>query len=152
MGDLQIRGGWKAERIARAFERAAAHDLRDELRRGLDDGARPIVDAAHRSALENLPKRKGLNLIVARARITVHHSSGRRLSIKILAEGIDQLYLIDKAGEVMHPTFGHRPRVIQPIPKAEGWFTEACQGKAHEMRRELERALDRVARRIGRSG
>ena len=148
MGDLEIRGGREARQIARAFERAAARDLRYELQRGLEEGAESMVDAAHVSALRNLPKRGRLNLLVAAARIIVLRSGGRDPSVKIVATGMDQLYPIDKLGVVEHPTFAHRPRVRQSIPKAEGWFTEACEHEAPKVRRELERAIDRVARRI----
>lgn len=149
MGEITVRGGWKAREVARAFERAADGDLRRELRRALDEGAKPMIDAAHRSAMEDLPKHNGLNLIVAAARITVHSLGAT--SIRIIADGIDQLYRIDKIGTVEHPTYGHRPRVTQRLRDAEGWFTEAMEHGEPHMRRELERALERVARRIGRS-
>lgn len=152
MGDIEIRGGAEARRIAAAFDKAAVRDLSQALQRGLEDGVAPLADAAHRAALEQLPRRGGLNVVVAAARIVAHVRGGRNPSAHIVADGIDQINLIDQAGVVDHPTYGHRPRVRQSIPRARGWFTDTMQNGAPGIRRALDRQLNQLARKIESAG
>jgi hypothetical protein len=145
MGDIEIRGGANAKRIAAKFEKEAVKGLRRELRQGLNRATKPMIRAAREAALEDLPHRGGLNRIVAKSRMATRT---RADGIRIVATGIDQLDLIDKSGVVVHPTYGHRPRVIQSIPPAQGWFTDTMEDQAEEPRKELVRVVLALARRL----
>lgn len=146
MGDIEIRGGRQADEIARAFEKAAVKGLRRELQAGLTAATKPMRRAAKESALQRLPKRGGLNVLVSKARMSTRAGN---LSVRIVATGMDQLELIDK-GKVVHPVYGHGPRVVQSVP--EGWFTEPMEESAPVVRRELAAAIDTVARQIEAAG
>lgn len=148
--DLQVKGADKLDKVARALREAGDKELQKELYAGLNRATKPLRGAAKESALENLPHRGGLNRRVARARMSVRRRGGKSPSIKIVAKGM-QLGRIDARGQVKHPVYGHRDRwVIQNISKAEGWFTEPMQKGAPEVRKELIRTLDQIARKIAR--
>lgn len=125
--------------------RVAEHDLPAQARRAVTKAARPLPAAAKRSALANLPRRRGLNVLVARARITVRRVSPTTLDIR--ARGLEQLGNTN-AGEISHPTFGHAPRVVQQIPKARDWFFKPMRKRKNEIADELGDAMHRVAKRI----
>jgi hypothetical protein len=118
------------------FKRAAARlrvaekDLPREVRSAVDKGVRPLPIAVKRSAIMNLPRRGGLNVLVAQARITIKRVSETN------------------AGRVWHPTFGHRPRILQRIPRAKDWFFKPVRRVKPDVKDEIEDALRRVARRI----
>lgn len=143
MPSLEFPGGTaQFEKVARAL-RAADGELPAELYKGLERAAKPLVKDARKSALANLPHRGGLNAIVAKARMPV---TRRANGIRITADGIEQLPLTNQ-GKVVHPTYGRRPRVVQAIPKARDWFTKPLRNGAPKVRRELVKAMDKIARR-----
>lgn len=148
MGDIEIRGGAEAARIATAFEKAAVRGLKRELQAGLTKATRPMKDAAKERARDTLPKKNGLNDLVARSRMTTRQVGGGDPAVRIVATGMDQIELIDSKGIVVHPTFGHKPRVVQAVTAAEGWFTEAMEDSAPLVRMELADAIDKVARNL----
>jgi hypothetical protein len=145
MGDIEIRGGGEAKRIAAKFEKEAVKGLRREIRQGLNRATKPMIKAAREAALESLPKGGGLNRIVAKSRMATRT---RANGIRIVATGIDQLELIDEKGIVAHPTYGHRPRVVQSVTAATGWFTDTMEDQAEEPRKELVRVVLALARRL----
>ena len=143
MPSLEIVGGEQFAAVARAF-RQAEGELPRELVKALEKSAKPLQRDAKASAVANLPHSGGLNQIVAAARMTTRR---RANGIRIVANGIDQLAMTNK-GKVVHPTYGHRPRVVQMLPKARDWFTKPMRDGAPKVRRELIKALDEIARRI----
>ena len=149
MGDIEIRGGANARRIAAAFDRAAVKGLRKEIRQGLTRATKPMIRAARAEALDSLPHRNGLNRIVASSRMATRT---RADGVRIVATGIDQLDLIDTKGIVVHPTYGRRPRVVQAIPAAQGWFTDTMQDRVEDPRRELIQVVNALARRLEAAG
>lgn len=137
--------GSKEFRALAAKLRLAERDLPREVRQAVDRSARPLPATAKRSALMNLPRRGGLNLLVARARFT-----RRRISpsvVEVRTKGIEQLANTN-AGRINHPTFGHRPRVTQLIPKARDWFFKPMRRAKGNVKDELEDAMHRTARKI----
>jgi hypothetical protein len=68
--------------------------------------------------------------------------------IRIVARGIQQLKFTN-TGRVRHSVYG-RPGtwVTQAIPKARGWFDKPMHDGAPRVRRELNKALDKIARKI----
>jgi hypothetical protein len=125
--------------------RAAEADLTVHMRRAVDKAARPMPVAARRSALSNLPHRGGLNVLVARARITVRRVSATTLEIH--AKGIEQLGNTNE-GFVSHPTYGRSPYGLQSIPRARDWFYEPLRRRKRQVADELGDAMHRTAKEI----
>ena len=148
MGDIEITGGAAAKRVGDAFEKAAVRDLKRGLQAGLTKATKPMKDAAKDRARRTLPRRNGLNTLVARSRMTTRNIGGGNPAVRIVATGMDQIELIDTKGIVVHPTYGHRPRVVQAVAATEGWFTEAMEDGAPAVRKELGDAIDEIARRL----
>ncbi|GAA3089192.1 hypothetical protein JOF29_007952 [Kribbella aluminosa] len=145
MTEIRFEGGEAFARAAERLQAAAEGGLQRELSDALMEATKPLDDAARASALENLPRKNGLNKIVAASRISTHRLTALR--VRITAHGIPQLAMTNR-GMIVHPVYGHRPRVLQKIPKAIGWFYKPMRRGAGGVRRELTNAIERVARRI----
>lgn len=144
MVHVEISGGAQAKLLG-AKIRAAEKEFKPEMGKALHDGTRSLPMAARRSALEHLPKRKGLNLLVAAARFTVRRISVMEYQVK--ASGIPQLQHTNE-GEVSHPTYGHRPRVTQTIPRAKDWFNRPMRAHKQKIADDLGDAMHKIAERI----
>lgn len=144
MASIQIRGGDQFKEAARRV-RIANGELPGELIDSLERSAPPLERAATRSAAANLPKRGGLNVIVASAGMTHQRRAG---GIRITARGITQLKLTND-GLVRHQVFGNPfTWVTQAIPKALDWFGKPIRAGAPKVRAELNKALEKTARKI----
>src|SRR5689334_25378771 len=110
----------------------------------LERAAPPLERAATASAAANLPHRGGLAAIVASSGMSHQRRAG---GIRIIARGISQLKLTND-GLVRHPVYGEPGTwVTQAIPKAREWFTKPIRDGAPKVRRELDKALDKIARK-----
>jgi len=125
----------------------AEKEFQPEMGKALAEGARPLPMAARVSALEHLPHRNHLNAIVASARIRVRRISERE--VRVVANGIKQLANTN-AGWINHPTYGHRPRERQRLPRAEGWFSDPMHRGKRRVSDKLGDAMHRIAKRITR--
>jgi len=101
--------------------------------------------AAKVSAFEKLPHHGGLNKIVASARIRVRRVSIRE--VDVVATGIRQLANTNR-GFINHPTYGHRLRETQQLPRARGWFTNPMRNGKRRILNEVGKAMHRVAKRV----
>lgn len=144
MPGIQVVGGQQFARVAAAFRRAEG-ELPGELLTALEKAAVPLQKAATKSAAANLPKRGGLAQVVAGSGMSTKRV---RSGVRIVAKGIDQLPFTNK-GKVRHPVYG-RPQswTTQSIPKAKDWFTNPMREGAPQVRKELVKALNKIARRI----
>lgn len=145
MPSIEVTGGEQLRIIAARLRREAHGDLDRELLAALERASKPLRSDARMSALEHLPRRGGLNVLVANATMVVIRRSG---GIRIVAHGIAQLAKTN-AGEVRHPVYGNRDAwVTQVIPRARDWFYKPMHDGADKVARELKKALDRVAEKI----
>lgn len=144
MPSIEIQGEEKFAALA-ARIRKAEGELPHELIDALERAAPPLKRAAKASAAQNLPHRGGLAAIVASSGMSTQRRAG---GIRIVARGIQQLKLTN-SGKVRHPVYG-RPGtwVSQLIPKARDWFDKPMRDGAPKVRRELDKALDKIARKI----
>jgi hypothetical protein len=150
MADLAITGADKFAKVAKALKQAGDKELAKEFYSGINRSTKPLRAEARKSAERRLPRAGGLNKRVARARFTTRRRTGKNAGVRITAAGMDQLALMDQ-GRVRHPVWGNRGRwVNQPIPDAAGWFTEPMEEGAPQVRRELVRSLDAVAKKLAR--
>ena len=150
MSDLSITGAEKFEKVAKALKQAGDKELRKELYSAINRATKPMRAEAKKSAERNLPKTGGLNKRVAQARFSTRRRAGRNPGVQIVAKGMGQLALMDR-GRVRHPVYGNRKRwVNQPIPDAEGWFTQPMEEGKLVAQKEIVRTLDDVAKKIAR--
>jgi len=144
MPTVEIRGGDQFNEVADRVRKARG-ELKPELYEALERAAPPLEHDATRSAFANLPKRGGLNVVVASAGMSHQRRAG---GIRIIARGITQLALTN-VGRVRHPVYGHPGTWVgQAIPKAKDWFDKPIRDGAPKIRRELEKALEKIARMI----
>lgn len=143
--DLEIRGADNLAALSRRLRAAGEQGkgLRRELMRGIQRSTRPLKDDA-RANTDRLPQSGGLGDVVKRAKIvTKTRSGGQRVGVRIVAKGVG--VMADK-GMVRHRVFGGDVWVNQSVPP--GWFTDAMEAGAPDVRREIVDAIERVARQI----
>lgn len=150
MADVTVTGAEKFAAVAKALKKAGDKELQKELYSSINRATKPMRAEAKKSAAQNLPKAGGLNKRVSRARMSTRRKTGKNPGVKIVATGMSQLAMMDK-GHVRHPVWGNRKRwVNQPIPEAEGWFTKPMEGGAKDVRREIVKTLDQIAKKLAR--
>jgi len=142
-----------AEKLAALAKRlkGAPKELRSELTKAVTKAVVPLKKAAKTSARDRLPQQGGLARRVAKT--TLRHkrkSAGRDVGIRIEAQtnAVKDPLRIDR-GRAKHPTYGHKPWVLQDVRK--GWFTDPLEAGAPEVRQDLTAAMDTVARKIEES-
>lgn len=142
-----------AEALAALGKRlkGAPKELRSELTKAITKTVAPLKKAAKQSAADRLPQKGGLGKRVART--TLRHkrkNTGRDVGIRIEAQtnAVKDPLRIDR-GRAKHPTYGHKPWVLQDVRK--GWFTDPLEDGVSEVRQGLIAAMDTVARKIEES-
>ncbi len=150
MADISVTGAEKFASVAKALRQAGDKELQKELYSALNRATKPMRAEAKKSAEQNLPRTGGLNKRVARARMSTRRRAGKNPGVKIVATGMSQLGLMDK-GRVRHPVWGNRGHwVNQPIPQARDWFTRPMEDGAKDVRREIVKTLDAIAKKLAR--
>ena len=142
-----------AEALAALGKRlkGAPKQLRSELTKAITKTVAPLKKAAKQEAATRLPQKGGLGKRVAKT--TLRHkrkNTGRDVGIRIEAStnAVKDPLRIDR-GRVKHPTYGHKPWVLQDV--REGWFTDPLEAGAPDVCKELTVAMDTVARKIEES-
>lgn len=143
---IEVQGGDKLAALAKRLK-GAPKELRGELTKAITAALAPLKAAAKKSAIERLPRRGGLGKQVAKTTLRHKRKAGRNAAIRIEAQAnaVKDPLRIDR-GRVKHPTYGHRPWVLQDVRK--GWFTQPMVEGAPLVRRELIKVLDDLARKI----
>lgn len=148
--DIRIAGTEQLADLSKKLKEVGNNELRKEMLRGIRAATKPMVTAVRSVAREKLPKHGGLNETVATAKIAVRtRTSGQGAGVRIVGvSSASNLRMMDAQGFVRHPVFGHRDRkwAVTDVPR--GWFTDTMSTHAPMVRREIVRALDRVARRL----
>lgn len=137
--------------LNRALKQAGDKELRKELNAGLRRAVKPIQAAARVNYAKRLPKRGGLAGKAARARMSVaqkktragdpslqmvtRHPTGQKMDMRAIDSGL-----------IRHKTFGRLPWTLQRIPGHS--FTDAALAGEDEGKREIERAIETVTRKI----
>ena len=146
--EFRVLGDWQFRDLAKSLERAAELKLlRKEMNKSLRVVVKPLQDKTREVARATLPKRGGLNEVVARAPQRVSGvSSGVRLTAGRRgsgARGADE-------GSVRHPVFGRRGVTWQDERVHSGWFTDTLSAAAPEVENALRAAVETVAEQIVR--
>lgn len=148
--DVQVSGADELNRLARKLREAGDKTLQKELRAGLQRATKPIRADVTQSLADRLPRRGGLARKMAKARVTTRiRTSNRntRLRIEVSSprgEDID-VRALDR-GVIRHPTYGHRPWVVQHIPA--GAVSGPLERGAPMAQREAAAVLARVAKSL----
>lgn len=142
-----------AEQLAALAKRlkGAPKELRSELTKAVTKAVAPLKKSAKKAARDRLPQQGGLAKRVSKT--TLRHkrkNAGRDVGIRIEANtnAVKDPLRIDR-GRAKHPTYGHKPWVLQDVRK--GWFTDPLEAGAPEVRKDLTVAMDTVAKKIEES-
>lgn len=153
--EIVVEGAEKLYKLGAQLKEIGDKELRRDLFAGVRRATVPITEAAKASARAVLPKRGGLNEVVASSKFgTRTRVTGNSVGVRIVAEKKkdggkkSDLEAIDR-GTLRHPVYGHRKTwVLQNI--TPGWFSKPAQGAAPMVRLQVVAVLDDVARRIER--
>jgi F0F1-type ATP synthase gamma subunit len=154
---LELRGANQFAAVAKALKESGDRGLAREFNKALRDSAKPFQEAVAREAEATLPRRGGLNKRVAKLAVPkVRKSNSKRgVGIRLVAvgkSGAKSLARMNR-GQVRHPVFanGRKTReewvwVTQSI--TPGFWTKAADATQKDVARNMQAALDAVARRI----
>lgn len=143
---LEVQGGDQLAALAKRFK-DAPKELRSGFTKAITKAVVPLKKAAKRSAQDRLPARGGLARRVAKTTLRHKRRAGASAGIRIEANtnAVKDPLRLDR-GRAKHPTYGHKPWVLQDVRK--GWFTDPMQEGAPLVRRELTTVMDDIARQI----
>lgn len=143
---LEVQGGDQLAALAKRFK-GAPKELRSGFTKAITKAVVPLKKAAKRSAQDRLPGRGGLARRVAKTTLRHKRRAGASAGIRIEANtnAVKDPLRLDR-GRAKHPTYGHKPWVLQDVRK--GWFTDPMQEGAPLVRRELTTVMDDIARQI----
>lgn len=140
-------GGTESFAALAARLNEAAATLASAVDSAIGEAVDRLPDELRVSALSLLPKRGGLNEVVAQSMISVaHRDDGVSVEVTVRASSQDDIDEID-AGTVRHPLFGNRDRwYVESVPS--GWWSKPVTVASQRVEPEIEQALDTIARRI----
>lgn len=140
--------------IGKALKEMGDKGLNREFSKAVAKATKPLKAELKQSALATLPKRGGLAAKVAGAKYSTRRAnSARAVGIRITVTGQHlALARMDK-GQVRHPVFadGHKGRdewtwVNQPV--TPGWHSKVIEKTGAEVGRQIQEAMDMIARKI----
>ncbi len=148
---VRTSGELKLARVGAAIKASGDKDLERALDRGMRRSAKPLKAAARYGARRRLPTRGGLAERVAESKFGVRvTSSGKRTGVRVVGRSGYDLQGLDE-GLVRHPVFGNRKRWVSETVRP-GWFSDAEEGKAPEVRDNIDHALDELGRELEARG
>lgn len=139
-------GARQLSELAAKLKAESRGDIRRQLLRNIRAAGKPLLADAQKSALETLPRRGGLNQVVASAKFSVRTSlSGTSARVRLQASEPHHIRSIDK-GRVRHPTFGHDPWKTQAV--TPGWWTTPMEAGSPKVRAAIIRTVDEISRKL----
>jgi hypothetical protein len=151
--DFEVVGAECLLRASRAMKWAGdgGKGARSEMLRTIRLETKPLRQGLKGSALSTLPKRGGLNKLVAASSITTRIRTGARTAgVVIYAKGrnLRDVATTDE-GTVRHPVFGNKKAwVSQPVDA--GWWTKPLEAFGPTAQKALAKAMERIANDIVR--
>jgi hypothetical protein len=132
-----------------ARARAESPEMLRGMRKTFRVAAQPLIRSAEQAAREQLPKRGGLNELVAGRHTTVSTLTGARTAgVRLRRARKDAASYQSNRGFIHHKTFGEEPWERQEIPAAEGWWTNTMRTGSPAITPAIVAEMNRVARRI----
>lgn len=147
MADFEIRGAQQLAALAAKLKAEGNGDLRKELLREIRGSAKKAIPDVRQSAFRTLPKRGGLAKRVGDQAFGVQtRLSGSSASVRLAGKGMKELRDIDR-GHLRHPVFGDREKwKAQAV--TPGFFTNAIARRAPSIRKDIEKAMGGIARKV----
>ena len=154
---LELRGANQFAAVAKALKEAGDRVLTREFNKALRESARPFQEAVAREAETGLPRRGGVNDRVAKTAVPrVRKSNNRKgVGIRLVATGklgAKSLARINK-GFLRHPVYADQRKtrdqwkwVTQRVKP--GFWDRAADETSKDVARNMQAALDRIARKI----
>lgn len=140
-----VSGSEQLAALGARLKVAGGGGLRVQLLRGIKQGADPLVGAVYYAALNQLPKRGGLNVQVAKQKVTVSVRTGARTAGVRMTTTAPDTKQTD-SGYVRHPMFGDRKKWIkQEIPAAVGWWSETLQRESPKVTKDVLAVMKEVS-------
>lgn len=155
--DFEVKGADDFLRLSKALKAAGQTELRKELHKALRDAARKAMPEAERNLAESLPYLRRGKAVSQVVRVRTGRDSGVTVGVAFGSKRSTNARLANARGVFRHPVFadGEKTRkewawVDQPVPGAKGWFDKAYTNAAPQIRREIERVLEKIADKIVR--
>lgn len=147
MTEVNIEGAAKLHAVSAELKELGDGKLRRELTKAIREATKPMKDAVHESFLSKLPKRGGLNELVARARITNAIKNGSKSSgVTLRAENANASLKAIDGGTVRHRVYGRGPWVSQSV--TPGSFTDPVVEHTPAVQAAVIKALDEMTSKI----
>lgn len=155
---LRVQGADQLASVSRQLRAAGDKGLTRELHQGLNRAVKPLRAAAKDAAREGIGNKHGYGAQVAASmRVTPRRRAGRNPSLRIVAtRKSTPLARLDR-GELRHPTFGRwrsaSGRSLAATTRVRsGWWAQALQAHADDVRREIRKAITDVRAQLRRRG
>jgi hypothetical protein len=153
MGEVVVKGAEQLARLSRQLKEAGDKGLQRELTKAISQAVKPLKSELPASARSHLPRRGGLAERVAASKVGFsRRTKGNTVGLRVQAKNAYHLAQMDK-GHVRHPVFKRKEernrsavRVTQKVDP--GWFTDPTEAAAPRIRREVQQAMDTVAKKI----
>lgn len=153
-GDLKVTGGDKFKDLGKRMREQgeAGKGLRRELLAEIREASKPLIVEVKAAEAEKLPHAGGFADLVAGDRISVaNRMTGNRAGIRLTQKGkngqVRDLAAMD-AGNIRHPTYGHKPWVDQSI-EAGIWSNTLSNSEAvAEVREHILAAMESTASKL----
>lgn len=142
-----VSGSAQLAALGARLKVAGGGGLRVQLLRGIKAGADPLVGAVYYAALNQLPKRGGLNTHVAKQKVTVSVRTGARTAGVRLSTKAPDTAQTD-SGIVRHPVFGRSPWVTQQVPAAFGWWSATLERESPKVTADVLAVMQEVSMAI----
>lgn len=150
MSDFELRGSSDFYKLSKALKAAGRTQMRKELHKGLQQGAKPLIPLARAEARRVLPHKGGLAEVVARAPMRVQVRTGARTAGVRVVVGRDRSGARRaNQGVIRHPVFGNRQVWVNQVVPPD-WFDRPMEHGAPIVRPELQKAVERVLDQIAR--
>lgn len=152
---ITVKGGEQFLALSKQLKAVDAN-LRREMSKEIREAAKPLIAASRREARARLPKRGGLNELVAKTPQRVQIRTGPKTAgVRIVVGQSNSGARATNRGMVRHPVFPDKstPReswtwVTQPVPK--GWFDDTMADQAPKIRWQIIALMNRIANDVVR--
>ena len=147
--DADVIGAEGFNALSKALKAAGKTELRKELHKGLELGAKPLIPLTREEARSRLPSSGGLAKKTAKAPQRVRVRTGKDPGVKLTVGRNGGAARSTNKGYVKHPTYGNRDAFVkQEVPEAEGWFDNTVKDNLDEVKPELQKSLERTIEKI----
>jgi len=143
-GFAAVKGADDFLALSKRLKAAGAKGLRNELNKAMRDAAKPLIPKVREAARDQAPKGGGLNERLAKKPYRAQTRTGAKTAgVRIVGTKVDPR--MNDQGRIAHPTYGHKPTVVQYNLKLKGYFDETLQESGPEIRAEVVSVLKAFA-------